>query len=83
MRFSAVTNFAGVQAQPAISPDGRSVAFVSDRDGHYNVYVGLISGGNLVQITNDANLKSRPVWSPDGTLIAYARLNTSFLHLAT
>jgi eukaryotic-like serine/threonine-protein kinase len=77
MRFSAVTNFAGVQEQPALSPDGRWVAFVSNRDGHYNVYVGLISGGSLVQITNDANFKSRPSWSPDGTTIAYGRLNDS------
>ena len=60
MRFSAVTNFAGVQAQPALSPDGRSVAFVSNRNGPYNIYVGLISGGRLVQITNDANFKSPP-----------------------
>jgi len=77
MHFSAVTNFAGVQAQPAISPDGRSVAFVSNRDGHFNVYVGLVHGGNLIQITNDANLESSPTWSPDGTTLAYARLNES------
>lgn len=79
MHFSAVTNFAGVQAQPAISPDGRSVAFVSDRDGHYNIYVGLLSGGSLVQITHGANFKSRPAWSPDGGAIAYAQLNDSGL----
>jgi Tol biopolymer transport system component len=77
MHFSIVTNFAGVQAQPSLSPDGRSVAFVSNRDGHYNIYVGLISGGKLVQITNDPNLKSRPAWSPDGSTIAFARLNES------
>jgi Tol biopolymer transport system component len=77
MRFSAVTNFVGVQAQPALSPDGRSVAFVSNRNGPYDIYVGLISGGRLVQITNDANFKSHPAWSPDGTTIAYARLNDS------
>jgi len=77
MHFSAVTNFAGVQAEPALSSDGRSVAFVSNRDGHYNIYVGLISGGSLVQITNDSSLKARPAWSPDGTTIAYARLNHS------
>ncbi|MGC1106522.1 MAG: LpqB family beta-propeller domain-containing protein, partial [Candidatus Acidiferrales bacterium] len=77
MHFSAVTNFAGVQAQPALSPDGRSVAFVSNRDGNYNIYVGLVQGGNLVQITRDPNLKSRPAWSPDGSTIAYARLNES------
>jgi eukaryotic-like serine/threonine-protein kinase len=77
MHFSAVTNFPGVQAQPSLSPDGRSVAFVSNRDGHYNIYVALVNGGSLVQITNDPNLKSHPAWSPDGTTIAYARLNDS------
>jgi serine/threonine protein kinase/Tol biopolymer transport system component len=77
MHFSAVTNFAGVQAQPALSPDGRSVAFVSNRDGPYEIYVGLISGGNLVKLTDDANFKARPCWSPDGTEIAYGRLNQS------
>ena len=75
MHFSAVTSFAGVQAQPALSPDGRSVAFISNRDGHYNVYVGLVRGGELVQITRDAALKVRPSWSPDGNTLAYAQLN--------
>jgi Tol biopolymer transport system component len=74
MHFSAVTNFAGVQGQPAISPDGRSVAFVSNRDGHFNIYVGLVQGGSLVQITHDSNLESAPSWSPDGATLAYARL---------
>jgi serine/threonine protein kinase/Tol biopolymer transport system component len=75
MHFSAVTSFAGVQAQPALSPDGRSVAFVSNRDGQYNVYVGLVRGGQLVQITHNASLKSRPSWSPDGSILAYGQLN--------
>ena len=77
MHFRTVTNFAGVQAQPSLSPDGRSVAFVSNRNGHYDIYVGLISGGSLVQITADINLKSHPSWSPDGSTIAFARLNES------
>jgi eukaryotic-like serine/threonine-protein kinase len=77
MHFSAVTSFAGVQAQPALSPDGHSVAFVSNRDGHYNVYVGLVHGGELVQITHSSSMKSRPSWSPDGSTLAYAQLNDS------
>ena len=79
MHFSAVTSFAGVQAQPALSPDGRSVAFVSNRDGHYNIYVGLVRGGELVQITHGDALKLRPNWSPDGSTLAYAQLNDSGL----
>ncbi len=77
MHFTTVTNFAGVQAQPSLSPDGRSVAFVSNRDGNYHIYVGLVRGGNLLQITHDPYLESRPRWSPDGATIAYARLNHS------
>jgi Tol biopolymer transport system component len=79
MHFSAVTNFPGVEAQPSLSPDGRSVAFASNRDGHYDIYVGLITGGSLVRITNDPNLKARPRWSHDGSKIAYSRLNESGL----
>ena len=79
MHFSAVTSFAGVQAQPALSPDGRSVAFVSNRDGRYNIYVGLVRGSELVQVTHGDSLKSRPSWSPDGSTLAYAQLNDSGL----
>jgi serine/threonine protein kinase len=77
MHFRAVTNFSGVQSHPALSPDGRSVAFVSNRDGHYNIYVGLLNGANPVKLTDDPNLKKTPCWSPDGNEIAYARLNDS------
>jgi serine/threonine protein kinase len=75
MHFSAVTSFAGVQAQPALSPDGRSVAYISNRDGHYNVYVGLVHGGEPVQITHENAMKCRPSWSPDGSTLVYSQLN--------
>src|SRR5262249_7922879 len=71
--------FAGVEAQPSFSPDARSVAFVSDRGGQFDIWVSLIGAGSLVRITNDGNFKSRPRWSPDGGRVAYARLNNSGL----
>jgi Tol biopolymer transport system component len=75
MRFSVVTNFAGVEAGPSLSPDGRSVAFVSNRDGQWDIYVGLVTGGSLIRITNDPNVETRPRWSPDGANLLFARLN--------
>jgi len=75
MRFSAVTNFAGVEAQPSFSPDGRSIAYISNRGGQWDVYVGLVSGGSPVRVTNDGNLEQRPRWSPDGSKLAFGRVN--------
>ncbi len=79
MRFVTVTNFSGVEAQPSLSPDGRSVAFVSNRDGSYDIWVGLAAGGRLVRVTNDPSVESHPSWSPDGTRIAYAKMKESGL----
>ena len=79
MRFTNITNFSGLEVQPTFSPDARSVAFVSNRGGQYDIWVSLITGGSLVQITNDSNLESQPRWSPDGARIVYSRLNDSGL----
>src|SRR5262249_54733378 len=75
MRIRSVTNFSGVETQPSLSPDGRSIAFISNRDGQWDIYVGLVSGGQPIRITNDSNLETRPRWSPDGTRLLFARLN--------
>jgi Tol biopolymer transport system component len=75
MRFSAVTNFPGVEGAPTLAPDGRSVAFVSNRDGQWDIYVGLIGGGSFVRVTNDTAMEQGPRWSPDGSRLLFARLN--------
>jgi Tol biopolymer transport system component len=79
MRFSVVTNFPGVEAQPSLSPDSRWVAFVSNRDGQWDIYIGLVTGGGLIRLTNDPNVEAQPRWSPDGTKLLFARLNEAGL----
>jgi Tol biopolymer transport system component/DNA-binding winged helix-turn-helix (wHTH) protein len=79
MKFSTISNFSGVEIQPAFSPNGHSVAFISDRGGQSDLWVGLPGGGNLVRVTNDPNIKARPRWSPDASKLVYARLNESGL----
>jgi len=59
-------------ADPAVSPDGRSIAFVSARDGNEEVYVADARTGVVRRLTR--NLRSpdrRPAWSPDGTRLAW------------
>ncbi|WP_100658673.1 amidohydrolase family protein [Alteromonas flava] len=56
---------------PAVSPDGKEVAFISDRDGLSNVWVMNIDGTNLRQVTKEKkNIIHSPAWSPDGQYIA-------------
>lgn len=66
-------SLAYVASTPAPSPDGRRVAFVSDRDGWDHLYVASIDGGETVQITRGQFEVRNPTWSPDGTRIAFDR----------
>ena len=50
-RFSKVTDFPGSEFGAAISPDGRFVAFVSDRDGPFDMFVGQIGTGEFRNLT--------------------------------
>jgi len=59
------------EAQPAWSPDGTKIAFVSDRDGNNEVYVMDRAGANLRRLTNDPGADEQAAWSPDGTKIAF------------
>lgn len=48
------------------------IAFVSDRDGNFEVYVLDVELGTTTRITNDPALDSRPSWSPDGQQLVYS-----------
>ncbi len=61
-------------AMPAISPDGQRIAFASNRDGYWNIYVMPSTGGRPVQITSDRAHCVHPSWSPDGRQLVYTRL---------
>ncbi|MGH7500291.1 MAG: amidohydrolase family protein [Longimicrobiales bacterium] len=59
---------------PTFSPDGRWIAFSSDRDGMFAIWTADTSGGRLRRITNDSTAPFRvPVWTPDGTRVVAIR----------
>jgi Tol biopolymer transport system component len=68
--LSRVTFDAGLQSEPAWSPDGRFLAYSSDRGGHFGIYVQPAGEGNAVQITHSPAHAWQPAWSPDGKRIA-------------
>jgi TolB protein len=57
---------------PAPSPDGRKIAFMSQRDGNWEVYVVNVDGSNLQRLTDNPAQDGLPVWSPDGRALAFA-----------
>src|SRR5262245_20885669 len=61
----------GLQNQPTWSPDGRYIAYSSDRGGQFDIWVQQISGGDPIQITKGPGHHWQPDWSPDGKYIAY------------
>jgi Tol biopolymer transport system component len=56
---------------PAFSPDGRHIAFTSDRSGNMEIWVSDLDGTNAVQLTSIGAVSAVPTWSPDGELIAF------------
>lgn len=73
--FSRLTDFDGAEEHAAISRDGRFVAFLSDRDGTWDVWVGQVDSGDFRNVTGGAiaELRNPAVrtlgFTPDGLLV--------------
>ncbi len=57
--------------QPVFSPDQRTVAFTSNRNGNWDIFVMGVDGRNVVQVTRGTDHEMHPTFSPDGKRLAY------------
>ena len=70
--------------QPRFSPDGKRIAFVSDRGGGDNVWIMNVDGSDKRQLTKeDFRLLNQPTWSPDGRFIVAKKHFTTGRSLGT
>ena len=68
----------GYDGQPRWSPDGRTIAFTSDREGDIAIFSMGLDGADVRKLTTDNTASmsyTEPVWSPNGQWIAYRKQN--------
>ena len=71
-RLTEMTETGAYASSPSWSPDGRKIAFESDRDGSDpEIYVMNADGSGVTQLTNNNGYDASPSWSPDGERIAF------------
>jgi len=57
---------------PSFSPDGKNIAFASNRSGHYEIWLKNTEDGQEKQLTHfNSGFTSTPRWSPDGRQLAF------------
>jgi serine/threonine-protein kinase len=71
-RSQRVTSDAGLEIFPAISPDGKLVAYAAGTPARMRIYVRPVAGGRTITLSDDStSVESEPRWSPDGTQLLF------------
>ena len=71
VEFQRLTDVEGLKETPAISPDGKTVAYVAVVAGKRQVWIRLLAGGGPLQLTRDDAHHIHPRWAPDSSTLIY------------
>ena len=66
-----LTSDAGIELQPAWSPDGTKIAYTGSSIEQFEIFVVDAAGGTPVDVTNTSANESNAAWSPDGSQLAF------------
>ena len=69
--LTRLTFGSGLQTDATWSPDGRFIAYASDKAGNFDIWVQPLAGGDPIQVTKSPAHDTEPAWSPDGSTIAF------------
>ncbi|MBK5294053.1 MAG: PD40 domain-containing protein [Acidobacteriia bacterium] len=75
LKTSILTSYPGSESSPALSPDGKQLAFTwnGEKEDNYDIYVKLVDAGTPVRLTTSPDFDGAPSWSPDGRFLAFVR----------
>ncbi len=72
-----LTSTPAVESNPHFSPDGKLIAFTSNRSGNNDVYIVSVDGGEPTRLTWHPSPSNVSGWTPDGKSVLYASLRNS------
>jgi eukaryotic-like serine/threonine-protein kinase len=79
--FRKLTDDAYRDRFPRWSPDGKEIAFYSDRSGNYEVWAVRPDGGGLRPITHTGSRAAHMAWSPDGNELVYCDASNQLMSI--
>lgn len=66
-----LTTMPSVESRPVWSPDGKSIAFASDRNGGQDIFIMPAAGGEAVRLTDNSAVETPQAFTPDGKYVIY------------